>query len=56
MEAYLQPQLKNHQEIKNILKQVNVTHVLSDGRKVKTLLVYLPIKNGVSSHDEFLKK
>lgn len=47
MDAYLQPQLKNHQEIKNILKQVNVTHVLSDGRKVKTLLVYLPIKNGV---------
>lgn len=56
MEAYLQPQLKNHQEIKNILKQVNVTHVLSDGRKVKTLLVYLPIKNGVSSHDDFFEK
>lgn len=55
MEAYLQPQLKNPQEIKNILKNVNVTHVLHDGRKVQTLLVYLPIENGVSRHEDFLE-
>jgi len=56
MNTYLQPQLNNPQEIKNILKEVKVTHVLSDGRKVKTLLVYLPIENGVSSHEVFFEK
>jgi hypothetical protein len=56
MSAYLQPQLKNSQEIKKILKDVRVTHVLHDGREVKTLLVYLPIKHGVSCHDEFFEK
>ncbi len=55
MEDFLQPQLKNPQEIKNILKKVNVTHVLHDGRKVQTLLVYLPIENGVSRHEDFFE-
>ncbi|EUJ09394.1 protein of unknown function DUF1837 [Methylophilaceae bacterium 11] len=53
MEKKLQSQLKNADEIKQILREVEFTHTLSDGTAVNTLLVYLPIKDGKSSHDEF---
>ncbi|XBS69171.1 DUF1837 domain-containing protein [Acerihabitans sp. KWT182] len=55
MNRRLTPQLKNHLEIKNILKETILHHTLSDGRSVKTLLVYLPIKSGLSFHDDFFK-
>ena len=54
MNTMLQPQLKNSEEIKRVLKKVNVSFNLADGRSVSTLLVYLPcIENGKSDHAEF---
>lgn len=55
MNAYLPPQLENDTEIKCILKEISTTFELDDGREVKTLLVYLPSKEGVSSHSEFFE-
>ncbi len=56
MGKQLKTQLSNADEIKNILKEVKFSHTLRDGRKVKTLLVYLPIVAGKSSHTEFFEK
>lgn len=56
MNNYLEPQLKNAEEIKSILKEVSVSFELSDGRKVNTLLVYLPSKGGACSYIEFFEK
>lgn len=56
MEKKLQSQLKNAKEIKEILREVEFTHTLADGTAVQTLLVYLPIKDSKSSHDEFFGK
>lgn len=42
MDTILEPQLKNAEEIKKILKKSPSTFTLSDGRKVDTYLVYLP--------------
>ncbi len=56
MDYRLEPQIKNASEIKNILKEVSVTYKLADGRKVKTLLVYLPVKGGATSYDAFFEK
>lgn len=53
MSDYLQPQLKNFEEIKKILQKAEFDTTLPDGREVSTLLVYLPIKSGVSSYTEF---
>ena len=50
MNNKLKPQLKNHDVIKKILRKVEVSILLSDKRKVETLLVYLPIENGESKH------
>ncbi len=56
MDNQLQPQLDNAKEIRNILKEVPISFNLSDGRKVKTLLVYLPVNDGVSCYKEFFEK
>jgi hypothetical protein len=56
MEKKLQSQLKNAEEIKQILKEVEFTHTLEDGTAVETLLVYLPIIAGKSSHQDFFGK
>ncbi|MEM0909546.1 MAG: DUF1837 domain-containing protein [Pseudomonadota bacterium] len=42
MDTRLKPQLQNSTEIKSILKKVDVTYKLGDGRNVETLLVFLP--------------
>jgi len=42
METRLEPQLKNHEHIKSILKKVDVKYQLNDKRDVETLLAYLP--------------
>jgi len=55
MEKKLQSQLKNADEIKEILREVEFTHTLGDGTAVKTLLVYLPILEGKSSHVDFFE-
>lgn len=55
MNDFLQPQLTNARELRDILKQVEVTINLSDGREVNTLLVYLPIRSGKSCHKEFFE-
>jgi uncharacterized protein DUF1837 len=52
----LPTQLKNAEEIRGILKEVPITFKLPDDRMVKTLLVYLPARNGGSCHSEFFKK
>ncbi|EOZ9276170.1 DUF1837 domain-containing protein [Enterobacter hormaechei] len=53
MTMKLAPQLKNTHVIKDMLKKVNVSIFLSDGRRVETLLVYLPSINGVINHTAF---
>lgn len=55
MKNKLKPQLKNHDVIKDVLRKVEVSLFLSDKRKVETLLIYLPIKNGESNHSGFLE-
>ncbi|MCU6209116.1 HamA C-terminal domain-containing protein [Enterobacter cloacae] len=55
MNNKLKPQLKNHGIIKDVLRKVDVSLFLSDKRKVETLLIYLPIKNGESNHFAFLE-
>lgn len=55
MNDYLEPQLKNPDEIKKVLKEVPISFKLDDGREVTTLLVYLPSKGGNSCHLEFFK-
>ena len=42
----LQTQLKNSQDIKSVLKRVEVTIDLANGIAVDTLLIYLPFTNG----------
>ncbi|MEZ8826154.1 DUF1837 domain-containing protein [Vibrio amylolyticus] len=52
MGSLLQVQLKNAHEIKEILKQVNISFKLPDGRQVETLLVYLQcVEDSKTSHD-----
>ncbi|ENM6576121.1 DUF1837 domain-containing protein [Vibrio fluvialis] len=52
MESSLQAQLQNAPQIKNVLKRLNVSFQLHDGRKVDTLLVYLPcLEDSKTSHD-----
>lgn len=52
MGSSLQAQLHNAQQIKKILKQVNTSFKLHDGRTVETLLVYLPcVEDSKTSHD-----
>ncbi len=47
----LDTQLKNADDIRNILKKIPQEFVLDDGRKVNSLLVYLPCHNdNQSSH------
>jgi hypothetical protein len=67
MDQRLVPQLKNSEEIKNVLRQVEVSFQLNDGRNVETLLIYLPpdaegnsltdfftvIKNGIMANFVF---
>lgn len=54
MKTSLSPQLKNASDIKQILKEAEVEFTLEDGSVFRTLLVYLPIENGVSDHTKFL--
>ncbi len=56
MDCYLQPQLKNAEEIRSILKKVPISYQLADGREITTLLVYLPTEDGVSCYSEFFEK
>ncbi len=56
MTYYLEPQLKNAKEIKDILKKVPISFELSDGRDINTLLVYLPNEDGESCYLEFFEK
>lgn len=56
MDYLLESQLKNADEIKSILKEASVSFELADGRDVETLLVYLPIEDGVSSYSDFFEK
>ncbi|PKF78225.1 DUF1837 domain-containing protein [Vibrio sp. vnigr-6D03] len=59
MGSSLQAQLKNVSQIKDILKQVQTSFKLHDGRRVETLLVYLSsVEDTKTSHDalfEYIK-
>ena len=48
MDRYLQPQLKNAEEIRDILKEVPISYQMANGREIRTLLVYLPIEDDVT--------
>jgi len=50
----LSPQLKSHEDIKKVLKRIEVSLPLADGRAVNTLLTYFPIEAGKSTHQQFL--
>lgn len=52
MGSLLQTQLQNVHRIKDVLKQVQTSFKLHDGRSVETLLVYLPcVEDSKTSHD-----
>lgn len=55
MVDFLEPQLKNSQAIKAIIKQLDLKFVLSDRRKVDTLLVYLPTEQGATCYKSFFE-
>lgn len=55
MSNHLKPQLPNRQKIRSVLPNVNVDFKLDNGEPVKTLLVYLPCKNGQCEHTQFFK-
>jgi len=55
MVSFLQSQLQNADEIKGVLKEVQVSYELSDGREVRTLLTYLPIDYGENGYSEFFE-
>lgn len=55
MGILLEPQLKNSQAIKAILKKLEIEFELLDNRKVETLLVYLPTKQGVTCYEAFFE-
>jgi len=56
MDCYLQPQLKNAEEIRSVLKDVSISYQLADGREIRTLLVYLPTEAGASCYSGFFEK
>ena len=56
MDRELQPQLKNAKDIRNILKEVPISFELEGGLDIRTLLIYLPIKNGLSCYEDFFEK
>ncbi|MEQ1106278.1 HamA C-terminal domain-containing protein [Acinetobacter ursingii] len=52
----LATQLKNADDIKKILKKIPIDFELEDGRKINSLLVYLPCHaDNQSSHEEFFE-
>ncbi|OKL45448.1 HamA C-terminal domain-containing protein [Pseudovibrio exalbescens] len=55
MNHQLHPQLKNAEDIKNVLKQVDVKLNLADGREVSTLLIYLPFESGTQNRLAFFE-
>ncbi|MEP4037487.1 DUF1837 domain-containing protein [Pseudophaeobacter sp.] len=55
MTAYLEPQLKNSEAIKKIVKQLEIEFKHEDGRALTTLLVYLPSEDGDYNHDQFFE-
>lgn len=55
MNCQLKTQLENAAQIKEILKEVSVEFRHEDGRKLTTLLVYLPSTGGATDHTEFFE-
>ena len=55
MEKRLKTQLKNSQEIRDVLREVAVSFELHGGESVETLLVYLPCKDGVCDHSDLFR-
>lgn len=55
MVNFLEPQLKNSQAIKAIVKELDLKLEHTDGRELNTLLVYLPTKEGATCYELFFK-
>ena len=55
MGKQLKTQLKNSNEIREVLRKHSLTTKLPCGETVETLLVYLPCKNGTCDHSELLE-
>ncbi|KZM44109.1 hypothetical protein OA92_05235 [Marinomonas sp. SBI22] len=52
MSSSLQVQLQNPNKIKDVLKKAPISFKLNDGRRVETLLIYLPsVEDKKTSHD-----
>ena len=55
MVDFLEPQLKNSKKIKAVIKELDIKFEFSGGRKLETLLVYLPIKEGATCYELFFE-
>ena len=55
MEKQLKTQLENSQEIRDVLREVDISFTLHGGEPVETLLVYLPCKGGVCDHSDLFR-
>ena len=55
MEKRLKTQLENSQEIRDVLRKVDISFKLHEGESVETLLVYLPCKDGVCDHSDLFR-
>ncbi len=56
MENKLQTQLKNVDELKNVLLKVNKSFKLKDDQDVSTLLIYMPFESGKCNHIALLEE
>jgi hypothetical protein len=54
MKKQLKTQLENSQEIRKVLREVDISFTFK-GRHVETLLVYLPCKGGVCDHSDLFR-
>jgi len=55
IEKKLKTQLENSQEIRDVLREIDVDFKLDSGEYVETLTVYLPCKEGVCDHSDLLR-
>jgi len=55
MEKRLKTQIENSEEIRDVLREIDVNFELSGGESVETLLVYLPCKKAVCDHSDLFR-
>jgi hypothetical protein len=55
MKKRLKTQIENADEVRRVLKKVDVSFTLHDGRDVETLLIFLPAKKGICDHEKLFQ-